>query len=61
MASLVPSLTDATAADLASVDLTLYCEACGAVRRLPTSGPLFVERMDDMDPALIALRAGSRS
>jgi len=37
-------------------DLTLYCEQCGAVRRMPASGPV-VGILDDADAAAILASA----
>ena len=30
-------------------DMTLFCEACGIMRRAPVSGSLFASRLDDAD------------
>jgi hypothetical protein len=35
-------------------DLTLYCTACGALRRLPASGPVLTPRLDDETADIIA-------
>lgn len=39
-------------------DMTLFCDACGAMRRVPVSGSLTGGSLDDLDPALIAASIG---
>lgn len=34
-------------------DLTAICDACGATRRMPVSGAVYRERLDDLTPAEI--------
>lgn len=34
-------------------DLTLVCDACGALRRVPVTGELLASRLDDLTPAEI--------
>lgn len=33
----------------ATLDMTLYCDLCGAVRRIPATGPLISESLDGLD------------
>ena len=40
LASIVPT-------EDANMDVTLYCEACGATRRFPVNGPMLASRLDD--------------
>lgn len=35
-------------------DLTLFCEVCGALRRVPVMGRLLHERLDDLDADALA-------
>lgn len=39
--------------------LTWYCEACGAMRRVPASGAIQGERLDDLSGAEIAALFGA--
>lgn len=38
----------------ADMDVTLYCESCGAARRFPVNGPLLASRLDDLTGEQIA-------
>ena len=48
LASIVPT-------EDADMDVTLYCERCGAVRRFCVSGDLLASRLDDADAESILL------
>lgn len=50
MAAIVPS-------EDADMDVTLYCERCGAIRRFCVNGPLVASRLDDASAEEIARAA----
>ena len=45
--------------DDAQYDLTLFCNRCGTMRRLPLTGAILADRMDDLSADEIMRRIGA--
>ena len=46
--------------DDADQDMTLFCGACGSIRRLPVTGAVLADRLDDMSASEIERRIAGR-